>query len=179
MAMFNKIKQSPMNKSVLLKRILIILLISMVAGILSAQETKVQLYDPQADAEAEMTDAMQVAKETNKHVLVQVGGNWCPWCIRLHEYYTGDQELNSLMEANYVVMKLNYNQANENLEVLKKLEYPQRFGFPVLVILDANGKRLHTQDTGLLEEGNSYDRKRFINFLKGWTLAAVSPATYK
>jgi hypothetical protein len=53
------------------------------------------------------------------------------------------------------------------------LENPQRFGFPVLVVLNSNGQRIHTQDSGLLESGDGYDPKKVIGFLKNWTPAAL------
>ena len=36
--------------------------------------------------------------------------------------------------------RINYSKENKNPETMALLEYPQRFGFPVLVVLDAAGK---------------------------------------
>ena len=44
-------------------------------------------------------------------------------------------------------VRVNYDPKNKNEEVLAELGYPQRFGFPVFVILDANGNRIHTQNS--------------------------------
>lgn len=33
---------------------------------------------------------------------------------------------------------------------------------------DADGKLLHSQDTGVLESGKSYDLKKLMSFLKRW-----------
>ncbi len=46
--------------------------------------------------------------------------------------------------------------------------------FPVLVILNSNGQRIHTQDSGLLESGDGYDTKKVIGFLKNWTQGALT-----
>jgi len=72
------------------------------------------------------------------------------------------------------VVKVNYSKENKNVDVLEQLEKPQRFGFPVLVILDSDGRRIHTQDTGLLESGDGYDHKKVLNFLKNWTPNALN-----
>ncbi|HEY8387164.1 MAG TPA: thioredoxin family protein, partial [Parasegetibacter sp.] len=129
--------------------------------------------------EADMKAVMEKAQKENKHILVQVGGNWCGWCIKFHEYVKSDSALLKLMNDNYVVYHLNYSQENKNEEYIKKLGYVQRFGFPVFVVLDQKGNKLHIQDSGLLEEGSTYDRKKVLSFFKGWTKAAVDPASYK
>jgi hypothetical protein len=72
-----------------------------------------------------------------------------------------------------VVYHLNYSNENKNLGYLAKLGYPQRFGFPCLVVLDASGKRLHTQDSALLEKGNGYDFDKVKNFFINWSPGAV------
>ena len=39
-----------------------------------------EIYDPSADAMADISRAVTIAKKSNKHVFVKVGGNWCGWC---------------------------------------------------------------------------------------------------
>ncbi|MBE0673225.1 MAG: thioredoxin, partial [Bacteroidales bacterium] len=50
---------------------------------------------------------------------------------------------------------------------------PGRFGYPVFVIMDGDGKRLHIQDSALLEEGSGYSKAKVVSFFKGWTVEAV------
>jgi thiol:disulfide interchange protein len=136
------------------------------------------IYDPAANAPADIACATQQAAREGKHVLLQIGGNWCIWCRRLYKFTHDNAELDSLIRQSYVVYHLNYSKENRNLPLLQQLGYPQRFGFPVLVILDAKGARLHTQDTGLLESADSYDKKKLQNMLRQWSPAAMSPAHY-
>lgn len=143
-----------------------------------AQE-KFNVYNPQADALQQLRDAVKEASHTNKHVLVQVGGNWCGWCKLFHELTTTDDELKKFIADNYVVVHLNYSKENENLDVLKSLDYPQRFGFPVFVILDGTGKRIHTQSSGYLEEGKGHSQKKVMEFLQQWSPSALDPAHYE
>ena len=86
------------------------------------------LYDPQADAMAALDQAVAMAQSQGKHVLVQVGGNWCPWCIRLHDFMEANSEVKSYLAENYVVVRVNYSKENKNAEVLGRLGNPQRFG---------------------------------------------------
>lgn len=83
------------------------------------------------------------------------------------------------MNANYVFTLLNYSKENKNLDILAELEYPQRFGFPVIVILDGNGKRIHTQNSAFLEKEKSYDEKIMLEFLNHWSPEAIDPENYK
>ncbi len=145
---------------------------------LSAQNND-KPYDPSADAKQQIADAVTKAKREGKHVFLQIGGNWCSWCLMMHKFYTTDQKIDSVMKANYVVEMINYSKENRNREVLQKLGFPQRFGFPVIVILDTEGNRIHTQNTVCLEQGHGYSEKRFLEFLKNWSPAALDPANYK
>lgn len=143
-----------------------------------SQET-VKLYNPDADAKKELAEAIQHAGEQNKHVLVQVGGNWCPWCIKLHGFFESETRVDSILRQDYILVRVNYSKENKNTEVLASLDYPQRFGFPVLLVLDQTGKRLHTQDTGYLELDKGYDPEKVSRFLLNWNVAATNPESYK
>lgn len=153
-----------------MKRLLLLNLLILLGLMAYAQ---VNIYNPNADAKAEIAAAINKAKQENKHVFIQIGGNWCPWCVKLHNFMNADSTISEILTKNYVVVKVNYSKENKNLDVLEELEKPQRFGFPVLVILNSNGNRIHTQDSGLLESGDGYDRKKVLNFLKNWTPEAL------
>ena len=153
-----------------MRKILLLIVIQLLAIELIAQT---QIYNPNADTKLEIENAIKQAKKENKHVLIQVGGNWCSWCVKLHNDFQTDATGKEVLTGNYIVVKVNYSKENKNLEALKVLENPQRFGFPVLVILNSNGQRIHTQDSGLLESGDGYDPKKVIGFLKNWTPGAL------
>ena len=136
------------------------------------------LYNPEADAEKDIAEAVAKAKSENKYVFLQLGGNWCGWCKVFHELTTQDEELKNYIEANFEVVHVNYSKENTNEKVLASLDYPQRFGFPVFVILDQNGKRIHTQNSGYLEEGNGHSKKKILEFLNQWSPAALNPKNY-
>lgn len=152
------------------------------AGMAHAQEKSYldlqHIYDPAADAAADLAKTQKQAAAGNKHVLVQIGGNWCIWCKRFYKFVREDSTLNALTEKNYVTYHLNYSKENKNLPLLKQLGYPQRFGFPVLVILDAKGNRLHTQNSALLESADTYDKEKVADMLQQWSPQALDPAHY-
>jgi thioredoxin-related protein len=127
-----------------------------------------KLYDPRANVAKDVAELLVKAKQENKHVLLVVGGNWCIWCYKLNAFVQLDTVLKKLVAENYEVYHLNYSPENKNEAYLKTLGNPQRFGFPVLVVLDENGKQLHTQNTALLEKGNGYSFDKVKDFLLKW-----------
>jgi thioredoxin-related protein len=141
---------------------------------------KFNLYKPEEKAETEIANAISEAKKSGKHVFIQIGGNWCIWCARFHEYVTKDAQLDSLMNANYVVYHMNCSKENQNLKLLTKYKFPQRFGFPVFLILDRDGNLLHTQNSWYLEDGDkSYNREKVKTFFNEWGPRALDPSQYK
>lgn len=131
------------------------------------------IYHPEADARQQIEKAVAKAKAEQKHVFLQIGGNWCGWCRRFYELSASNDTLLNLLRDNYVVAHINYSPENKNLKVLADLGNPQRFGFPVFVILDANGNRLHTQNTEYLESGKGYSVEKVAGFLRQWSPDAL------
>lgn len=145
---------------------------------LSAQQA-VKIYNPEADAKAEIAAAVQKADLEGKHVFLQVGGNWCPWCIRFHKLVSDDRVLDSLLLANYEVVKVNYDKEHTNTEVLAQYGYPQRFGYPVFLILDEKGRLLHTQDSWYLEQDKGYSREKVEHLFRMWSPFTMKQAEAK
>jgi hypothetical protein len=84
------------------------------------------------------------------------------------------------MNANYVVYHMNYGKENYNTKLLAKYKYPQRFGFPVFLILDGEGELLHTQNSWYLEDGKtSYDREKIKSFFTEWGPTVFDPKQYR
>lgn len=137
------------------------------------------VYNPTADAKTDIQKAVAQAKVEGKNVFIQVGGNWCPWCMRFHALSDTTPAIKEVLTKNYVVVKVNYSKENKNEAVLAQLDFPQRFGFPVFVILNSEGKLIHTQNSSYLEEGKGYSVEKIVDFLKGWTPAAIDPKSYE
>jgi thioredoxin-related protein len=143
----------------------------------TAQETK--LYNPYADADSAIKAAVKKARAENKYVLLQGGGNWCKWCIEFARFCKADPKIDSVMKASFVWYHLNWSKENENKKTFAKYGYPQRFGYPVFIILDGNGNRINTQNSEYLEDGKqSYNREKVQAFLEMWSPRALNPKMY-
>lgn len=165
-----------------MKRLLItaILMVTTVMTI-TAQTTLKKVYNENIDPMEQIDEALVKAKANCKYVVCQVGGNWCPWCLRFADFAEKNQAVNKVINDNFVYIHVNYNPrkaggeeaAKKAAKLMQRLDNPARFGFPVFVVLDANGKVLHTQDSSFLEEEKSYSEKKVLRFFNNWTPAAV------
>ena len=147
-----------------------------------AQTELKKIYNEEINPLEQIDHAIAKAKDEGKYVVCQVGGNWCPWCLRLIDHIAADSLISKTIDDNYIYIHVNYNprKKSDNISsrqagvLMKRLGQPSRFGFPVLVVLNAEGNVIHTQDSSFLEEGNGYDSKKIMRFLKNWTPASIN-----
>jgi hypothetical protein len=79
-------------------------------------------------------------------------------------------EISNLVKENYLIVLIDVDKGH-NEDVVKRYGNPTRFGLPVLVVLDSDGKQLTTQDTAKLEDGDHHDPAKVIAFLNKWKKA--------
>lgn len=150
----------------------------------NAQTTLKKVYDETIDPMQQIDKALAEAQalQGKKYVMCQVGGNWCPWCLRFADFISTDSDIAKVVGDNYIYLHVNYNprksggeqQVKAAAALMHRIGNPQRFGFPVLVLLDTNGNVLHIQDSSFLEEGKGYNKEKVLRFFKAWTPQAVS-----
>jgi len=156
-----------------MRKILFCLFLLCSFTVYSQDLTNFQLFDPQSNAANDIEQAKVKAKNERKNILIHVGGNWNKWDFWFYNFCCSDLNINLLLST-YVVVRLNYSNENKNPEVLKSLGNPIKYGFPVLVILNYKGDTLHTQETGVFENGESYQSEKIICFLKKWSASDVN-----
>jgi thioredoxin-related protein len=123
-------------------------------------------FDPARDSAKDLKAAQVEAQKTGRRIILDVGGNWCPWCHKLHAFWEAEKDVKALRDKNFVFVMVNYSPDNRNEAFLG--QFPKVKGYPHLFVLDAKGKLLHSQNTGELEEGAGYSRARLEAFLKAW-----------
>lgn len=142
-----------------------------------------RVYNEDINPMTQIDSALVKAKGEAKYVVCQVGGNWCPWCLRFADFITKDSTISQVIADNFVYIHVNYNPRRPSesaamvqltADMMQRLGNPARFGFPVFVVLDAAGKVLHTQDSSFLEEGDGYNKDKVLRFFKAWTPDAVA-----
>ena len=125
------------------------------------------IYDESVDGSKLIADALTLAARQRKHVLLQFGANWCGSCRLLHKVFQTDKDITAELNADYVTVLIDVNQKH-NSDVDARYGHPTRFGLPVIVILDADGKLLTTKDTNGFATGSYYFLDRIMAFLKDW-----------
>ena len=150
------------------------LFLALTMGLTYGMQAQVEkVYNEKIDAMEQIQQAVEEARASGRYVMCQVGGNWCPWCLRFAEFATKDDVISALMEENYVYIHVNYSKANKNLDAMKYLGNPGRFGYPVFVVLNDEGVPIHIQESESLEEGKGYSQKKVEKFLRLWSKKAV------
>ncbi|MCR5132228.1 MAG: thioredoxin family protein [Prevotella sp.] len=163
------------------RRLLAVLLTTFIVLTLHAQTELKKVYDETINPIEQIDQALAKASAEQKFVMCQVGGNWCPWCLRFADFITNDSEISALIAENFEYIHVNYNprqssgeeKARQAAALMKRLGNPARFGFPVFVVLDAKGSVLHIQDSSFLEEGKGYNKEKVLRFFNNWTPKAV------
>ena len=163
-----------------MKKILtiVVLAVALFATAVNAQEQTApkKVYNEEINPLEQIDQAIAQAQTEGKYVICQVGGNWCPWCLRFADFIINDSTINAVIEQNFVFIHVNYHprKAGEvGKALMKRLNNAGRFGFPVLVVLDEQGNIIHIQDSGYLEEDKSYSAKKVLTFFQQWTPKAV------
>jgi len=123
-------------------------------------------YDPKRNAAQDVDDSIHEAQRTHKRILLEVGGLWCGWCHTLDNFFDAHPDLVQLRDKNFVTVKINFSEENENKEVLSR--YGPIESYPHLLVLETDGKLLLSKDTGVFESGKSYNLEELTAFLKEW-----------
>jgi thioredoxin-related protein len=140
-----------------------------------------KVYNEEINPIEQIDQAVAKAKAEGKFVVCQVGGNWCPWCLKFADFIANDTAISKVIDENFEYIHVNYNprksqgpeQVEQGKALMKRLDNAGRFGFPVFVILNEEGKILHIQDSSFLEEGEGYNQEKVLRFFKNWTPSAV------
>ncbi|MCT3944057.1 thioredoxin family protein [Elizabethkingia anophelis] len=131
-------------------------------------------YHPEENAEAKIAELTAQAKKESKNIMIQAGGNWCIWCLRFNNYVQTTPELKKLVDDNYIYYHLNYSPDNKNEKIFAKYGNPgDKYGYPVFIVLDKDGKQIHTQDSSVLEEGKGYSLDKVKKFFEDWKPKAM------
>ena len=133
----------------------------------SKNQSTVTQYDIERDPARDVEAAVAEATQTNKRILLDVGGDWCKWCVYLDRFFADNPELYQYREEKFIWVKVNRSEENPNDDFLAC--YPDFDGVPHFFVLESDGTLLHSQDTAPLESGaDSYSLEAMKSFLEEW-----------
>jgi thioredoxin-related protein len=163
-------KSEKLEGKKLLWLILAAVLVLLAAILPAAEQGKngPDIYDPGADVKAQIAAAVKTAGLENRNILLMFGGNWCPWCHRLHALFGADGQIKKILAGRYFVLLVDVGEKpdqplNRDLVDLYRVK---DFGYPALAVLDKTGRLLCTQSTGVLEKDKGHDPAKVLAFLE-------------
>lgn len=156
-------------------------------------QAKREKFDPKRDPNLDLQDAVAKAQKENKRIILDIGGEWCSWCRAMDFFFMRNSKLTKLRDKNFIWVKINMSEENENKDFLSK--YPEIQGYPHLFVLEKDGTLLQSQSTEVLEKKfppivvpnnvknkedyrkaesekrmlSSYELQKFTEFLNKWS----------
>ena len=74
-----------------------------------AQGALKRVYDETLDPMTQIDEALAKASAGGKYVVCQVGGNWCPWCLRFADFAEKDTAVSKAIADDFVFIHVNYD----------------------------------------------------------------------
>jgi len=119
-------------------------------------------YDEQADARAEIDRARLIAAD-DRQVLVVFGANWCGDC-RVLDTAMKQEPLKSLIDARFVVVKVDVGRFNRNVDIAERYGVPLKKGVPTIAVLGADGGAVFATSGGELADARSMGEDQLRRF---------------
>ncbi len=120
-------------------------------------------YDEAADAHADVERARAQAAASGRTVLIVFGANWCGDC-RVLDLTMKQARLGSLIEAKFVVVKVDVGRFDRNLEIARRYGVPLKKGIPTVAVLAADGSASFVTAAGELASARSMGEDALVRF---------------
>jgi hypothetical protein len=126
------------------------------------------IFDPNADAKADLNNAEATAAQEHKHLFILIGGDWSQASIEFNTALNKEY-VQKVLNDNYVFLRLNFSPSNKNEEVLQQLGCPKYDGYPILMVLDENGKNMVTKTADDFRVApHNYFAPKIEKYLRDW-----------
>lgn len=133
----------------------------------SSTATSVRLYDASADAAADIQSAITRARQSGKRILLEIGGDWCPWCHHLHRCFREHPDLLNTRDENFITVPVNFSPENKNEAVLAR--YGNVPSIPYFLVLDSDGNLIHRQFVSDFVSKDGYSSEQLKAFFLEWS----------
>jgi len=122
-------------------------------------------YDETADAHQDIADALKIADESKKYILLQMGGNWCPDCRTLGAYLARE-DIKAWLDDRFIVVPVDVGEWDKNIVIAERYGNPISEGIPALVVLDKNENVVFATLAGELASARNMSGDDLIEWLK-------------
>ena len=127
--------------------------------------TDYEPYDENADALENISMALKNAKLENKYVLLQMGGNWCPDCRTLGEYFSRP-DIKQWLDDRLILVSVDVGEWYRNLDIVEEYGNPISEGIPALVLLNSNDEVMLATLAGELASARSMSKDDLVEWLQ-------------
>lgn len=124
-------------------------------------------FDSHRDPATNLRSAIAEAQHTGRRILLDVGGDWCPYCQEMDAFWKDHADLLQMRDARYITVYVAYGTESPNAAFLSG--YPKVLGVPHFYVLDGDGTLLQSQHVLELREGGKYSPDRMRAFLLRWS----------
>jgi hypothetical protein len=129
------------------------------------------VYDPFADAAADLEAALKTARETNQRVLIEFGANRYPDCSDLGGVLKENAEISPVLKQGFVLVPVDVDSDMGRTIQEKYVPQRERHMLPYVTVLDPDGNVLKSGSTVAFESGDTYDIGKVKAFLAEWSAA--------
>jgi thioredoxin 1 len=130
-------------------------------------DTSKNIYVPGLNAHTELADALKLAAQQHKRVLVVFGANWCYDCHVLDLAFHRPDVV-AVLKRNYEVVHVDVGQGEKNQDIMQQYHVPMAKGIPAIAVLGSDGKLLYSQQGGEFEKARVLGPEDVLAFLNKW-----------
>lgn len=123
-------------------------------------------YSPASDPFVDGKNALLYAKQTDRNILIEVGGNWCQWCHILDQFINDHPDVKQTLYDHFVLLKINVSDKNKNEKFMSSM--PEVDGYPHIYITDTKGSIKFSGDLSPMLEKGKFSEKKFLKYLNKW-----------
>jgi protein disulfide-isomerase len=132
-------------------------------------------YNEQADAKAEVKQALIDAHQSNKPVLLVFGANWCEDCRALNGALKSEKNAD-LIKQSFNVVKIDVGRFDKNLDIDTVYGNPIKKGIPAVVVLSPDNEVLYATKAGELADARRMNEDGVYGFFRDVVAKAKSGA---
>ena len=132
---------------------------------------QLQIYDPVADGEVLLSEALKAANQNGHRVLLNLGANWCSDSQKMYRLLREDPVIAPFVQTHYVLAVVDVNNRwgpQRNAALLDRLGVSLSKGIPVLLILDTDGHVMNSDPSKRLADSDHKRPRKVLRYLAKW-----------
>lgn len=130
-----------------------------------------QIYDMGLDGAPLLQAAIAQAQQSDKHILLSLGANWCSDSQNTFDALHQNPDLNQLIEDHYVLAMIDVNNRighQRNSEIIARYDVDLDRGIPALLVLTPSGELISKDPAQRPKDSDHKEPEKLIAYLEHW-----------